>query len=122
MEVDAAGKTALDLALTATTVPAPRVVQLLRERMRSKDGDALCGSCEENAADVVFKPCGCRVACEECSRRWKKCIRCKAAIEDKEKVGVGVSTTAEAAAGGQFRGRPSTASLTGLYICFLLVL
>ena len=114
-EVDAAGKTALDLALSATTVPAPRVVELLRERMRL--GLPQCVGCEENPVEMVFKPCGCEIACEECSRRWKKCVGCRKPIEKKEKK-LGVPTEdsgrEEVVAGGHFRGRPSTASLSGL--------
>ena len=118
-EGDSSGKTALDLALSATTVPAPRVVELLRERMRL--GLPVCGTCEENPVEVVFKPCGCKIACGECSRRWKKCAGCKTAISEREKLpGVGVSGDSEGAGsgdgggGGYFRGRPSTATLSGL--------
>ena len=134
MELDATGKTALDLAESATTVPAPRVVTLLRERMRlstiggetaAGGGGAaggVCGSCEENPVDVVFKPCGCKIACEECAKRWKKCVGCKTPIREKEKLSLSspqrllISGDDEGAAGpvgGHFRGRPSTASLNG---------
>jgi E3 ubiquitin-protein ligase mind-bomb len=40
-----------------------------------------CVICSEVAGDnLVFEPCGHRIACEECSSRMKKCIKCGTVI------------------------------------------
>jgi hypothetical protein len=81
MDEDTAGNTALDLARSSTTLPAPDVMRLLQVKMATQLPK--CAVCEDNPAHVRFKPCGCKFACKECSRRWKRCTECKAPIREK---------------------------------------
>jgi hypothetical protein len=42
-----------------------------------------CIWCSDAGADVVFRPCGHRIACVPCSVRIKKCIKCHTVITAK---------------------------------------
>ncbi len=43
-----------------------------------------CAVCSESCVPVVFRPCGHKVACVDCSARMKKCLECKQPIGEKE--------------------------------------
>jgi len=51
----------------------------------AKEERPKCQICEENEADVAFKPCGHIVVCAECASRLKRCLECKVAITGKAK-------------------------------------
>lgn len=42
-----------------------------------------CMMCVTEPVGIVFRPCGHRVACIECSRRMKNCFDCKQPIQEK---------------------------------------
>ncbi|XP_077998099.1 E3 ubiquitin-protein ligase MIB2-like [Glandiceps talaboti] len=42
-----------------------------------------CLVCTEAVADVIFQPCGHKVACKDCATRMKKCISCQTTIIQK---------------------------------------
>ena len=46
-----------------------------------------CLVCCEHEPDIVFEPCGHRIACFECAQRMKKCLKCQELIAFKTKAG-----------------------------------
>lgn len=82
--VDAKGKTPLDIVSDAS------VVQLLKDYVTVKPVASQvpvsrvpveCSVCSELAEqNVLFEPCGHRVACEDCASRVKKCLKCGLSI------------------------------------------
>ena len=45
----------------------------------------LCAACEEEVADVCFRPCGHAQLCHKCSRNWRVCVigGCGRTIEER---------------------------------------
>lgn len=50
---------------------------------RAESAGTDCIICSENVATVTFIPCGHKVTCSVCSMKLKRCITCKAAIQQK---------------------------------------
>lgn len=50
---------------------------------------AKCMNCATEPVGVIFRPCGHRAACVECSRRMKLCIECHQTIQEKVNVSSG---------------------------------
>lgn len=81
---DAKGKTPLDM------ITDPAVAQLLQDYVTVKPVQEQvvasrvpveCCVCSELAdQNVLFEPCGHRVACEDCASRLKKCLKCCVSI------------------------------------------
>ncbi|XP_062563815.1 E3 ubiquitin-protein ligase mind-bomb [Armigeres subalbatus] len=46
-----------------------------------------CLLCSDQKRDTVFKPCGHVVCCDNCSPRIKKCLICREAVSEREKIG-----------------------------------
>ena len=46
-----------------------------------------CLVCSEHSPDIIFEPCGHRIACFECAQRMKKCLQCQEIIVSKTKAG-----------------------------------
>ena len=42
-----------------------------------------CIVCSDKPSRTLFKPCNHLVACEDCDKIMKKCVECRAPIEDK---------------------------------------
>jgi len=78
--LDNKGKSPLD------NIADPAIHQLLQGYVRSKPAacdspvsrvPVECSVCSELAEqNVLFEPCGHRIACEDCASRVKKCLRC----------------------------------------------
>ena len=57
--------------------------------------------CTEHMACIKFMPCGHVIACYDCCQKMKRCLHCKAAIENKTwSDGSEVSTTGDQPAAG----------------------
>lgn len=46
-----------------------------------------CLLCSDQKRDTVFKPCGHVVCCDNCGPRIKKCLICREAVSEREKIG-----------------------------------
>lgn len=62
---------------------APESSRALRTRSASPQGGGQCTICIESEANVVFKPCGHRTTCRECSVRCKVCLTCAVPVQAK---------------------------------------
>lgn len=54
-----------------------------RQGARASAGVSQCKICADAEADVVFKPCGHRVTCQECCLRCKLCLICAKPVQAK---------------------------------------
>ena len=63
----------------------PRVKKclLVKEYVDDRTIIGDCLVCTDNAANVLFKPCLHMVSCENCAPVMKKCVECRATIDEK---------------------------------------
>lgn len=83
--VEAQPKASKEHSQQETTMIVEATEKDVRIETEDKKENPKCHICEENEADVAFKPCGHIVVCTECASRLKRCLECHCTITGKAK-------------------------------------